>query len=97
MWLTGRLAPDFKTIADFRRDNGKAIRKVCVQFVNLCRSIGLFESALVVIDGSKFKAVNNRDKNFTKHKLSSSSSKALLAIWPSWTERTGTHRWSRKR
>lgn len=69
MWLTGRLAPDFKTIADFRCDNGKAIRKVCVQFVNLCRSIGLFEQALVVIDGSKFKAVNNRDKNFTPHKL----------------------------
>jgi transposase len=69
MWLTGRLAPDFKTIADFRRDNGKAIRKVCVQLVNLCRSIGLFEQALVVIDGSNFKAVNNRDKNLTPHKL----------------------------
>lgn len=69
MWLTGRLAPDFKTIADFRRDNGKGIRKVCAQFVILCRSIGLFEQALVVIDGSKFKAVNNRDKNFTPHKL----------------------------
>ena len=69
MWLTGRLAPDFKTIADFRRDNGPAIRKVCAQFVQLCRSIGLFEQALVVIDGSKFKAVNNRDKNFTAHKL----------------------------
>src|SRR6516225_4653241 len=69
MWLTGRLAPDFKTIADFRRDNGLAIRKVCAQFVELCRNIGLFEQALVVIDGSKFKAVNNRDKNFTLHKL----------------------------
>jgi transposase len=69
MWLTGRLAPDFKTIADFRRDNGPAIRKVCAQFVGLCRSIGLFEQALIVIDGSKFKAVNNRDKNFTSHKL----------------------------
>lgn len=69
MWLTGRLAPDFKTIADFRRDNGSAIRKVCAQFVELCRSIGLFEQALIVIDGSKFKAVNNRDKNFTPHKL----------------------------
>jgi transposase len=69
MWLTGRLAPDFKTIADFRRDNGPAIRKVCAQFVELCRHIGLFEQALVVIDGSKFKAVNNRDKNFTPHKL----------------------------
>jgi transposase len=69
MWLTGRLAPDFKTIADFRRDNGTAIRKVCAQFVVLCRQIGLFEQALVVIDGSKFKAVNNRDKNFTPRKL----------------------------
>src|SRR5215475_12380317 len=69
MWLTGRLAPDHKTIADFRRDNGPAIRKVCAQFVELCRGIGLFSQALVVIDGSKFKAVNNRDKNFTTHKL----------------------------
>jgi len=69
IWLTGRLAPDFKTIADFRRDNGAAIRKVCAQFVELCRGIGLFSEALVVIDGSKFKAVNNRDKNFTPHKL----------------------------
>jgi len=69
LWLTGRLAPDFKTIADFRRDNGPAIRKVCAQFVELCRGIGLFSQALVVIDGSKFKAVNNRDKNFTPHKL----------------------------
>ena len=69
IWLTGRLAPDFKTIADFRRDNGGTIRKVCAQFVELCRGIGLFREALVVIDGSKFKAVNNRDKNFTAHKL----------------------------
>src|SRR5690348_11049494 len=69
IWLTGRLAPDFKTIADFRRDNGPAIRKVCAQFVELCRGIGLFSQALVVIDGSKFKAVNNRDRNFTPHKL----------------------------
>ena len=61
IWLTGRLAPDFKTIADFRRDNGAAIRKVCAQFVELCRGIGLFSQALVVIDGSKFKAVNNRE------------------------------------
>ena len=69
VWLTGRLMPDFKTIADFRRDNGEAIRKVCRQFVLLCRSLGLFEEATVAIDGSKFKAVNNRDKNFTEHKL----------------------------
>jgi len=69
MWLTGRLAPDFKTIADFRRDNGSAIRQVCRRFVLLCREIGLFSEALVVVDGSKFKAVNNRDKNFTARKL----------------------------
>lgn len=69
MWLTGRLAPDFKTIADFRRDNGKAIRRVCRQFVMLCRQIGLFGDAVVAIDGSKFKAVNNRDKNFTPAKM----------------------------
>jgi len=70
MWLTGRLAPDFKTIANFRRDNGPAIRAVCAQFVVLCRRLGLFTRAVVAIDGSKFKAVNNRDKNFTVTKLS---------------------------
>ncbi len=69
MWLTGRLAPDHKTIADFRKDNGPAIRKVCSQFVALCRKMGLFAEAIVSIDGSKFKAVNNRDKNFTKNKM----------------------------
>ena len=69
MWLTGRLAPDFKTIADFRRDNGKAIRKVCSQFVMLCRQVGLLDGGVVAIDGSKFKAVNNRDKNFTPTKM----------------------------
>src|SRR5262245_48647529 len=68
MWLTGRLAPDFKTIADFRRDNGRAIRRVCSQFVVLCRRSGLFSEAVMAIDGSKFKAVNHRDKNFTEHK-----------------------------
>jgi len=69
MWLTGRLAPDFKTIADFRKDNGEAIRAVCSQFVVLCRQLGLFTRAVVAIDGSKFKAVNNRDKNFTVAKV----------------------------
>jgi transposase len=69
MWLTGRLVPDFKTIADFRRANGEAIRKVCREFVELSRQLGLFDDAVVAIDGSKFKAVNNRDKNFTPHKL----------------------------
>jgi transposase len=69
MWLTGRLMPDFKTIASFRKDNGKAIRGVCRQFVVLCQQLGLFSEALVAIDGSKFKAVNNRDRNFTSAKL----------------------------
>jgi transposase len=69
MWLTGRLMPDFKTIANFRKDNSKAIRGVCRQFVVLCQQLGLFEEHLVAIDGSKFKAVNNRDRNFTRAKL----------------------------
>ena len=69
MWLTGRLTPDFKTIADFRRDNGEAIRLVCREFVMLCRKLNLFADAFVAIDGSKFKAVNNRDRNFTKAKM----------------------------
>ena len=69
MWLTGRLAPDHKTIADFRKDNGTAIRKVCSQFIELCRRIGLLSVASVAIDGSKFKVVNNRDRNFTKAKM----------------------------
>ncbi len=69
MWLTGRLAPDFKTIADFRKDNGEAIRLVCREFVMLCRKLNLFSQAFVAIDGAKFKAVNTRDKNFTKAKL----------------------------
>jgi transposase len=69
MWLTGRLMPDFKTIANFRKDNGRAIRKVCRQFIVLCRQLNLFTEAIVAIDGSKFKAVNNRDKNFTAAKV----------------------------
>src|SRR5262245_58761133 len=69
MWLTGRLVPDHKTIADFRKDNGKAIRKVCARFIDLCREMGLLTTASVAIDGSKFKAVNNRDKNFTRAKV----------------------------
>src|SRR6202521_4979915 len=69
MWLTGRLMPDFKTIANFRKDNGLAIRKVCRQFVMLCQRLNLFSEAIVAIDGSKFKAVNNRDKNFTPAKM----------------------------
>jgi transposase len=69
IWLTGRLMPDFKTVADFRKDNGKAIRSVCREFIVLCRNLKLFSEAIVAIDGSKFKAVNNRDKNFTDRKL----------------------------
>ncbi len=69
IWLTGRLTPDFKTIADFRKDNGVGIRRVCREFIVLCRNLNLFSEAIVAIDGSKFKAVNNRDKNFTDRKL----------------------------
>ena len=69
MWLTGRLVPDHKTIADFRKNNGQAIRAVCREFVVLCRRLDLFTQALVAIDGSKFKAVNSRDRNFTRAKM----------------------------
>ncbi len=69
MWLTGRLVPDHKTIADFRKDNGKAIRKVCAEFVSLCRGLDLFAEACVAIDGAKFKAVNARDRNVTRAKM----------------------------
>jgi len=69
IWLLGRLVPDDKVIADFRKDNGPAIRKVCARFVELCRKLGLLTKASVAIDGSKFKAVNDRDKNFTRNKL----------------------------
>lgn len=69
IWLLERLTPDFKTIANFRKDNGKAIRKVCAQFVALCRQLNLLTEATVAIDGSKFKAVNNRDNNFTTNKI----------------------------
>jgi transposase len=69
MWLTGRLAPDFKTIADFRSDNGRGIRNVCSQFVLVCRKLKLLSEGVVAVDGSKFKAVNNRDRNYTPHKL----------------------------
>src|SRR5499427_11142250 len=69
MWLTGRLAPDFKTIADFRHDNGRGIRNVCRRFVELCRELKLFTQAVVAVDGSKFKAVNTRDRNFTPGKI----------------------------
>ena len=66
LWLTGWLMPDHKTIGEFRRNNGKAIRKVCAEFVGICRGQKLFEEVIVAIDGSKFKGVNSRDKNFTR-------------------------------
>jgi len=69
MWLTGNLTPDFKTIADFRKENGDAIRQTCRQFVMICQQLDMFDGGEVAIDGSKFKAVNNRDKNFTERKL----------------------------
>jgi hypothetical protein len=69
MWVLGRLIPDHKTVADFRKDNGRAIRKVCARFVELCREMGLLAKASIAIDGSKFKAVNNRDRNFTRAKV----------------------------
>ena len=69
MWLTGRLIPDHKTIADFRKDSGPAIKQICIQFIELCRLMGLLTQASVAIDGSKFKAVNTRDKNFTRGKV----------------------------
>ena len=69
LWLLGRLAPDHKTIADFRKENALALRKVCARFVTLCRTTGLIAGGTVVIDGSKFKAVNNRDRNFTQAKM----------------------------
>ena len=69
MWLLGRLVPDHKTVADFRKDNGRAIRKVCARFVELCREVGLLVNESIAIDGSKFKAVNNRDRNLTRAKV----------------------------
>ena len=80
MWLTGRLAPDHKTIADFRRDNGPAIRRTCAQFVELCRRIGVLKGDCVAIDGSKFKADNNRDKNLTKGKIASRTAHLVASI-----------------
>ena len=92
MWLTGRLAPDFKTIADFRRDNGAGIRNVCRRFVVLCRELKLFSQAIVAIDSSKFKAVNSRDRNFTPGKIdkraAADRARASSATWTRWTPPT---------
>ena len=80
MWLTERLAPDHKTIADFRKDHGPAIQQVCAQFVMLCRELGLFSKAIVAVDGSKFKAVNSRDNNFTANKVEKRIAQAEVHI-----------------
>ena len=80
MWLTERLAPDHKTIADFRKDYGPAIQQVCTQFVVLCRELGLFSNAIVALDGSKFKAVNSRDNNFTMNKVEKRIEQAEIHI-----------------
>ena len=88
MWLTGRLAPTSKTIADFRRDNGRGIRRACSQFVAICRRLKLLVDGVVAVDGSKFKAVNNRDRNFTPHKLEQRMKqfrRASTATWKPWT------------
>lgn len=69
MWLTQRLTPDFKTIADFRKDNSQGIKNVCRTFIDICRKLDMFKDAVVAVDGSKFKAVNNKSKNFTPSKL----------------------------
>ena len=88
MWLTGRLAPDFKTIADFRRDNGAGIRNVCRRFVALCRELKLFSQAIVAIDSSKFKAVNSRDRNFTPGKIDAASGRSKRASSATWRRST---------
>src|SRR5665213_2712725 len=80
MWLTQRLAPDFKTIADFRKDNGPAIRAACRQFIALCRRLDLFVHAVAAIDGSRFKAVNTRDKNFTRASIQRRMEKVEASI-----------------
>ena len=100
MWLTQRLRPDFKTIANFRKDNGKAIRNVCRQFVVVCQQLDLFSDAVVAIDGSKFKAVNSSDRNFTDAKLKRGwrrSKPTSLVTWQSSTRPTAKNLLSGKR
>jgi len=80
MWLLGRLSPDFKTIAEFRKNNGQAIRLVCREFVMLCRKLNLFSDAFVAIDGSKFRAVNNRNRNFSKAKIRKRLSRSMIRL-----------------
>ena len=103
MWLTGRLVPDHKTIADFRKDSGPGIKQVCVQFIELCRLMGLLTQTSVAIDGSKFKAVNTRDKNFTRGRWSGAAPnwrRAWRAILRSSIRLTGKSHlksWRRRR
>ena len=92
IWLLGKLAPDFKTIADFRKDNGPAIRATCRQFVMLCRRLDLFSKTVIAIDGSRFKAVNTRDKNYTLVRSSvvwSRSKPVSHATYRHWTPPIG--------
>ena len=92
MWLTGQLVPDHKTIAGVRKDNVPAIRKVCAQFVQLCRQIGLLAKASMAVDGSSFNAVNNRDRNFTEANMPRARRKSRIvwrAVSTSWTRPTG--------
>jgi hypothetical protein len=84
MWLTGRLMPDFKTIADFRCDNGAAIRAVCSRFVALCRRLNLFTRAVIAVDGSKFKAVSKRDKNYTVAKVTGRMEPRAQGRWQAY-------------
>ena len=95
MWLTGRLVPDHKTITDFRKDYGPAIRKVCGRFVELCRRLGFFAEASVAIDGSKFKAVNNRTGTSRGARCSVAwrrSRRASRAICINWIAPTAKNR-----
>jgi transposase len=100
MWLTQRLAPDFKTIANFRKDNGKAMRNACRQFVVVCQQLDLFSDAVVAIDGSKFKAVNSSDRNFTDAKLKRRMQEieaTSAATWQNSTRQTGRNALLRNR
>ena len=80
MWLLGRLAPDFKTIADFRKDNGAAIRQTCRAFIQFCRQAGLLNGRLVAIDGSKFKAAASKDQSLNRQQLNRDRAKIELQV-----------------
>lgn len=94
MWLLGRLQPDFKTIADFRKDNGKAIQQSCREFVEICRKLDMFSKTLVAIDGSKFKAVNSKQRNDSQGSMKrriARTENILLIIWQHWKLKTTTN------